>query len=507
MNREAAALGTPAYTTFSDGSELSTNRSSATARLRALALSRGALDLRKRGTVRPERVRRDPRRDPRLLRARAAHRPGGSRSTPSPFNGGDKGGSTPPADFAAASRDRLATLRLRPRATTTAGLQDATPVAHRRRRNHGHAAPDCGGGARTATSSNRSPTGSPSTDHLPRDRRPLREPRDIARTVPASSRDGPRRQRLHERDGLRLSLNHHSAGVLGRADAIPSEANYQRFCSNFLATKEHGLRARRCSSRTRRRPTSSTAPASRGRRAPPARRAGRRCRRARRPERRVPVDLRHGATQPREQRCDPGIRHPVVLSGDDTFTRPRLAAVPLHGCDAADAVWNDEGDALGVPSPTTPTHERLRRPSRAATGIVSGGSSRCPGDRERATRPASRTGRTRTTSSSSSGSRTSRTTGTTPNVVYFADTGEPRALPEPCRLARGRAGTTGRTNGRIFKLVLDPRPAGREPLDPDRRRRRGAATTPPNVIHQPDNVETTDGQPADHRGPRQPQPG
>src|SRR3712207_3083941 len=46
------------------------------------------------------------------------------------------------------------------------------------------------------------------------------------------------------------------------------------------------------------------------------------------------------------------------------------------------------------------------------------------------------------------------------NVVYFADTGEPRALPDETtgRLRRGPSGTIGPwPNGRMFRMVLDPR--------------------------------------------------
>jgi hypothetical protein len=46
----------------------------------------------------------------------------------------------------------------------------------------------------------------------------------------------------------------------------------------------------------------------------------------------------------------------------------------------------------------------------------------------------------------------------TPNVVYFADTGEPRAVPDATtsRLRRAPAGALGDfPNGRMFKMVLD----------------------------------------------------
>jgi hypothetical protein len=83
------------------------------------------------------------------------------------------------------------------------------------------------------------------------------------------------------------------------------------------------------------------------------------------------------------------------------------------------------------------------------------------------------------------------------NVVYFADTGEPRAIADATtgRLRRGPSGTLGPyPNGRIFKLVLDKK----NPLEV-----KGLSILPGanfdlggygnvNVTHQPDNVETTD---------------
>jgi hypothetical protein len=39
----------------------------------------------------------------------------------------------------------------------------------------------------------------------------------------------------------KLTLNRKTGGVLAGSYAIPHEANYQRFCSNFLATREHGF--------------------------------------------------------------------------------------------------------------------------------------------------------------------------------------------------------------------------------------------------------------------------
>jgi hypothetical protein len=87
------------------------------------------------------------------------------------------------------------------------------------------------------------------------------------------------------------------------------------------------------------------------------------------------------------------------------------------------------------------------------------------------------------------------------NVVYFADTGEPRALPDPAtgRLRRGPSQTGGvptegpYPNGRLFKLLLDPDdPLGTAQLSilPNANFDLGGYRNA-SVAHQPDNVETT----------------
>ena len=83
---------------------------------------------------------------------------------------------------------------------------------------------------------------------------------------------------------------------------------------------------------------------------------------------------------------------------------------------------------------------------------------------------------------------------TNPNVVYFADTGEPRALPNPAtgRLMRGPATARGPwPNGRLFRMVLDPaNPPNVTSLsilvDAD-----AGGYNNVNVMHQLDNIETT----------------
>ena len=70
----------------------------------------------------------------------------------------------------------------------------------------------------------------------------------------------------------------------------------------------------------------------------------------------------------------------------------------------------------------------------------------------------SRTGRTRTTCSSSSGSRISRTDVHDPHVVYIADTGRNRVVPDAAtgRLVRGPGGTVGQAdNGSVFRMEFN----------------------------------------------------
>jgi hypothetical protein len=79
-------------------------------------------------------------------------------------------------------------------------------------------------------------------------------------------------------------------------------------------------------------------------------------------------------------------------------------------------------------------------------------------------------------------------------VVYFADTGEPRAVPSAVtgRLARGSSSTTGLfPNGRIFKMVLNvENPLVVDSLevliDAD-----AGGYNNPNALHNPDNIETS----------------
>ena len=73
----------------------------------------------------------------------------------------------------------------------------------------------------------------------------LRQPRDVD-FVPFPytfnrPRERVRLQRLHERARGALVAATKSGGVPSGSYAITSDQNFQRFCSSFLATEEHGF--------------------------------------------------------------------------------------------------------------------------------------------------------------------------------------------------------------------------------------------------------------------------
>lgn len=81
-----------------------------------------------------------------------------------------------------------------------------------------------------------------------------------------------------------------------------------------------------------------------------------------------------------------------------------------------------------------------------------------------------------------------------PNVVYFADTGEPRAIADPTsgRLQRGPSDTRGPyPNGRMFRIELDPSNPRKVAsfsilLDAD-----AGGYDNPDVMHAPDNIDVS----------------
>lgn len=136
----------------------------------------------------------------------------------------------------------------------------------------------------------------------------------------------------------KLILNQHSAGVLNGSFVIDSSAGYQRFCSNYLATSEQGfdreiLFTNEESPDYVLRQKASWPPALND---PAQREVGLV----------VALDVKTGKSQPiygmgrhnHENAVPiPGYGHPVVLSGDDTFTSGPLT-IPAGGPLAATSV-------------------------------------------------------------------------------------------------------------------------------------------------------------------------
>lgn len=292
-------------------------------------------------------------------------------------------------------------------------------------------------------------------------------------------------------DNAQLShivLNRSTAGVLSGKYAIPSAANYQRFCSNFLAGEAEGFdqpllfvpeEASDFVNRT-------------GMAWPPG-----------------PGSQQAGlvvAVDPATDQFRPipglgrmnhenvvgvrGYRHPVLLTGDDTFAAPSSQLYMYLALDSSQ-VWNDQGHLWAFRSsvPAINDYGDLTPPMSVSGQFIPVPDNIADGDQAglEAWSNANNVFQFIRIEDIATDKRQS-------NVVYFADTGEPRAIPDPNtgRLMRGPSSTQGPyMNGRIFKMVLDP-------TDPRIVTSlsvlvNGDAGGYNNVasLHQPDNLETT----------------
>ena len=301
---------------------------------------------------------------------------------------------------------------------------------------------------------------------------------------------------FHNAQVSRLILRRNTAGVLAGEDVIPSSANYQRFCSSFLAGRAHGferpmlLTNEESDALVYR--TGTAWPVTPG--DPKAEQAGMV----------VVYDLRSrrwksvpglGRMNHENTVAVPGYGKPVLITGDDTFAAPS-SQLFMYVADDAFGVWNDFGTLyafrsanpavndygdLGGTGAAQTSGEFVAVPKDVATGDQKALEDWCKAngvfqfirvediatDRQH------------------------------PNVVYFADTGEPRAIPDTAtgQLKRGPSGTIGAfPNGRIFKLVLDtndPTKVTSLSVLIDGDRLGAAGVKDPALIHQPDNIETT----------------
>lgn len=285
----------------------------------------------------------------------------------------------------------------------------------------------------------------------------------------------------------RLTLRRGSGQVLSAEVVIPSSLNYQRFCSNFFAftgADDGGpllLTNEEATDFVNR--TGTAWPGTPGEQAGLV----------------VAYDPATGESRPiygmgrhnhENSVAIPAYDQAVILSGDDTFSAPS-SQMYMYVANDRDAVWNDEGTLYGfVPSdPLVNDYGDL-----ALGDSVSGSFLEVPED-------IAKGGQTglEVWSNANNVFQFIRIEDIAfdrrqPNIVYFADTGEPRAIADPVtgRLARGPSGTTGPyPNGRIFKMVLnedDPLVVDSLSIliDAD-----VAGYNVIDAIHQPDNIETT----------------
>ena len=311
-----------------------------------------------------------------------------------------------------------------------------------------------------------------------------------------------------------------SGHIKAASYAITSDMNWQRFCSSFLAKRQHGFE----------RPllltneegidwvnrTGKAWPATIG--APEARQIGAV----------VAIDEKSGAVRPiwgmgrhnhENSVAIPGYRHPVVLSGDDSFvSNPAQAQLYSYIAKNGDAVWNDKGDLYAfvadgvddyydfpVGSTASVTGKFVKVPKDVATGRKPDGRDLMAADKGYPAPPSDGTWqRDPVTGQGIDGpqwvlehwgdTQTQPVFQFTrvediaydrkqPNVVYVVDSGRGATS------AGGNAFTS--SNGRVWKLVLDKKDPTKVTsfsilIEGDDKPVKAV-----DEIHQPDNIEST----------------
>jgi hypothetical protein len=287
----------------------------------------------------------------------------------------------------------------------------------------------------------------------------------------------------------KLTLKAGNGKVLDGSIAIASGANYLRFCSNFYAGSAEGFD----------RPLIFTNEETSdfinwtGTAWPPisgAQQAGRAV--AYDPdtgEYRTVLGL--GRLNHENTVAIPGYDQAILLTGDDTFSAPS-AQLYMYAADDRDAVWNDQGHLWAFVGNGVNDYGDIL-PGGSYTGsFIPVPDAVADGDQ----------------TGLESWSNTNNVfqfirvedlayDRNTPHVVYIADTGEPRAIPDAntTRLRRGPSGTQGPyPNGRIFRMELDPTDPTKVTglsilIDGDALGPASAGNT--SLIHNPDNLETT----------------
>ena len=289
-----------------------------------------------------------------------------------------------------------------------------------------------------------------------------------------------------------LALHRGSGRVLSGNYAIPSSANYQRFCSNFFAGAAQGwsrelvLTNEEATDVVNRTGTAWPATPAFGSNPEQAGVA-------------VALDVASGSYKAiyglgrmnhENSVAIPGYDDAVLVTGDDTFSAPASQLYMYLAADA-DGVWNDSGHLFGFVSddPAINDYGDLTSSNSVSGTFLQVPDAVADGDQNGLEAWSNENNvfqfiRIEDLAYDRNDS----------HIVYFADTGEPRAVADPAtgRLRRAAAGTEGLyPNGRIFKMVLDPEdPTVVTDLsvltDADAGGYRNV-----NVLHQPDNVETT----------------
>lgn len=316
-----------------------------------------------------------------------------------------------------------------------------------------------------------------------------------------------------------LGLNQHSKGVLFGRYAITSSENYQRFCSNYLATAKEGFDREilftneEAQDYVRRTGTAWNQNI-------PAGTAG-----AEQTGVVVAYDVKTGKRKPiygmgrhnhENDMAVPGYDDVVVLSGDDTFsTSPPSSQLYIYKAADADALWNDEGtlyafaadddanenDYFDVQAGDVITGHFIPVPKMIAVGKKADGTELLSTDFPGMAAPPSSIPNGPQWVLDQWGNAANNAFGKNvfdfiriedtaydkrpekSNIVYLADSG------------RGTTSTadplTKSTNGRIWKLELDPSdPLGQGKLSILIQGDDNPVKTV-GEIHQPDNLETT----------------
>lgn len=348
--------------------------------------------------------------------------------------------------------------------------------------------------------------------------------------TPAAPTEANSQNDFHNSELSHLVLNRQSANILSGRMAISTEENFQRFCSNYLATAAEGFD----------RPLLFTNeegidwvnragkawPATIG--ADEARQVGVV----------VAFDPRTGKRRPiwgmgrhnhENSVAIPGYEDVVLLSGDDTFTNtPSQSQLYSYIAADRDAVWNDQGalfafkpDAASgktryedfeLNSTTSITGRFIEVPRAIATGRNADGTDVMAADFNFPLPPNSSAWQRDPNGIGIDGPQWvldywSKSNGVfnfirvediaydkrprMGNVVYIVDSGRgftPAPPPAPPSPAFGNGLST---NGRVWKMVLDPNDPTRVSSMSILIEGDDHAVKDPNEIHQPDNIEST----------------